>query len=716
MKQKVIAFLITICLLGGISQGAFGAGPWDSVFQSLEGFSGQDNATQDGFPDSVWESGIAEPPEGAEESESWTILVYLCGTDLESSGRFSGALASADLKEMCRATAGGKVRFVVQTGGARKWYTKEIDSDKNQRFLIRNGKIAPVYEGRRTGMGKSDTLADFLKWSAASYPAEKTGLVFWNHGGGSIAGVCFDELDDYDSLSLLDLEAALLSASGMRNNPFAFIGFDACLMATIETANVLAPYADYMIASEEIIPGSGWDYEIIGSVLSHNPETNGRDLGKAICDAYLKACRGEGNQDEATLSLIDLGAVGKLKEEFDRFSERLWRSIDGSDPPAGMLRSIASAENFGGNNKADGYTNMIDLGGMIDACSMWVDGGSALAALDAAVIYQVRGAVHKDASGLAIYYPLQIDGSKELATFAGVCVSPNYLSFVDALGHKGTDGLFESSYSESGGHEGSIWSWVHSFVLNEETGNYEPEEEEDTYWEYIDDLEVTGESPRITFAKPPQFDEDGCYFFQLDAGGLENAAGVSALVFQLSEDEEDFIELGETVDLEGDWDTGFFQDMFDGWWLSLPDGQNLALYIAYDTENYLVYSSPVLLNGEETNLRIRQNWEDASVTVDGTWAGVDEYGVAAREYRKLQQGDVLVPVYYSYATEDFEEGYYTGQEFTVKNTLEVEYEWMDSGDYLYSFCIDDLYGDYYLSDPVMFYVDEDGEVLFYEDW
>ena len=253
-------------------------------------------------------------------------------------------------------------------------------------------------------------------------------------------------------------------------------------------------------------------------------------------------------------------------------------------------------------------------------------------------------------------------------------------------------------------------------MLNEETGNYEPEEEEDSYWEYIDDLEVTGESPRITFAKPPQFDEDGCYFFQLDADGLENAAGVSALVFQLSEDEEDFIELGETVDLDGDWDTGFFQDMFDGWWLSLPDGQNLAMYIAYDTENYLVYSSPVLLNGEETNLRIRQNWEDASVTVDGTWAGVDEYGVAAREYRKLQQGDVLVPVYYSYAVEDFEEGYYTGQEFTVKNTLEVEYEWMDSGDYLYSFCIDDLYGDYYLSDPVMFYVDEDGEVLFYEDW
>ncbi|MCR5235609.1 MAG: hypothetical protein K6E34_00220 [Lachnospiraceae bacterium] len=36
---------------------------------------------------------------------------------------------------------------------------------------------------------------------------------------------------------------------------FDFIGFDACLMATVETAYMLSPYADYMIASEEFEPG-----------------------------------------------------------------------------------------------------------------------------------------------------------------------------------------------------------------------------------------------------------------------------------------------------------------------------------------------------------------------------------------------------------------------------------------------------------------------------
>lgn len=44
---------------------------------------------------------------------AWTILVYLCGTDLESG---YGA-ATMDLGEMLDRDFGSQVRFVVQTGG-----------------------------------------------------------------------------------------------------------------------------------------------------------------------------------------------------------------------------------------------------------------------------------------------------------------------------------------------------------------------------------------------------------------------------------------------------------------------------------------------------------------------------------------------------------------------------------------------------------------------
>ena len=51
-------------------------------------------------------------------------------------------------------------------------------------------------------MGEAQTLADFVACGLANSPAENMGLVFWNHGGGSISGVCFDENYDKDSLSL----------------------------------------------------------------------------------------------------------------------------------------------------------------------------------------------------------------------------------------------------------------------------------------------------------------------------------------------------------------------------------------------------------------------------------------------------------------------------------------------------------------------------------
>jgi hypothetical protein len=51
----------------------------------------------------------------------------------------------------------------------------------------------------------------------------------------------------------------------------------------------------------------------------------------------------------------------------------------------------------------------------------------------------------------------------------------------------------------------------------------------------------------------------------------------------------------------------------------------------------------------------------------------------------------------------------------VSGELEITYGPMVSGDYLYAFCIDDIYGDYLVTDPVMFNVDENGDLSFYVD-
>ena len=755
---------------------------------------------------------------------TWTVFVYLCGTDLES----GGGMASGDVEEMLAANSSDKVHYVVQTGGADDWYNSDISSKKNQRFLIEDNSLKEVYSESRRSMADVSTLTDFLRWGVKEYPAEHMGVIIWNHGGGSITGVCFDELDDRRSLSLRDLDNAFLSISDSMTDRFEFIGFDACLMGTVETANILAPYARYMVGSEEIEPGYGWDYEQMGDFLAKNPDADGAQLGRIICDGFYEMCESIDSEDEATLSVIDLDKIDDVLVSFNDFAKEMYEAGDDQSALADMIRGIEGADNFGGNNRSEGYTNMVDMGGLVEACSEYSSNASAvIKAIDNAVVYNKVGRDHKTACGLSTYYPLGIEGSEEMKIFGDLCISPYYLSFVERqdystvygygdsmeLDEENTyydedtgmfyfeDGDYLYAYDQESGtyyyydeddeewyeldddseyydednedtyydEEEGIYYFeeddiLYAYDVNEDVYYYYDEDDDEWYdlseyeapedysddywyddddtwsfgffdnyydessgcyrskpsdsdrWDYSDDYEITGESKRITFSEAPAFNADGYYSFTLDKDGIENAALVYAYVFDILEDEGDMLLLGETYDVYGDWDSGHFEDGFDGYWLSLPDGQNLATFIVDYDEDYIIYTSPVMVNGEETNLRLRQNLDDYSVTIEGVWGGIDENGMAARDVRKLKAGDKIVPMYTSFTNDDeMEEGIYEGDEYIVDASTTIEYNWLDVADYLYAFCIDDIYGDYYMSDFVMFALDENGEVSFYED-
>ena len=655
------------------------------------------------------------------DKDTWTIFVYLCGSDLESRFLFGGGMGTDDIKEMCAATSINKVRFVIETGGSDRWHNKMISSDAIGRFVVENGRLKEVGEEEQTSMGKSSTLKSFLQWGIKKYPAEKMGVVFWDHGGGSITGVCFDEIEDNDSLSLREIDAAMLSVleSGELTDKFEFIGFDACLMGTVEAANISASYADYMIASQESEPGSGWDYTAIGNYLAKHPDSDGKALGKTVCDSFKKQCESIDDVQIATMSVTDLSQMDSLLKDFNALSKEIYSKSEDRDVLASLVRKINDVDNFGGNNRAEGYTNMVDLGGIIKACKKWSDkSGAATESLSDAVVYSISGSDHQGASGLSIYYPLQVEGSKELSIFESVCISPYYMSFVGRQGYgSANDGDYEE-YDEEELFEGGFWDWLDVFLFDDEDGDYDYEYDYDDgggFWSFLDDYEEDAESELITFSKEPDINKSGEYCFTLDAEGLENTADVLALVYQDMNDGT-FIELGETYDVNVDWETGYVSDYFDGYWLSLPDGQNLATYIVDVTDDYVIYTSPILLNGEESYLRMRQYYDSGVVKVEGVWEGIDDYGAADKSMIKLQSGDSITPTYFSVDDEGYDMEGYEGEAYKVKSKngdLRIGYDYLFEGDYEYSFCITDIFGDDYITDPVTFNLDEYGNVSFY---
>ena len=394
---------------------------------------------------SITRNSVGSVPMG--EDGTWTVFVYICGSDLES----EYGCATSDISEMLDASTGSDVRFVIQTGGAYQWQNEVVPSSVICRYEISDGEMYTLDEQPDASMADADTLADFISWGTENCPAAKMGLVLWNHGGGSISGVCFDEANDYDSLTLTELGSALSEASASMTDKFEFIGFDACLMATVETANTLAPYARYMYASEETEPGGGWDYTAIGNYLGDDPYADGAELGQTVCDSFYDACAETYEDSGATISVTDLSKIDDVIISFNDYAKELYDTIESDRIPADVIRSIKTADNYGGNNKTEGYTNMVDLAGVISSGAGYCESGAnALAAIDEAVIYKRNGSDHSDACGLSVFFPLSKEqDSTELKIFGDVAVSPYYLSFVDKHIYSENNGGSGDGYDNS---------------------------------------------------------------------------------------------------------------------------------------------------------------------------------------------------------------------------------------------------------------------------
>ena len=136
-----------------------------------------------------------DEPAPSGEDGSWAVYWYLCGSDLESEGGF----ATVDLNELLEVALPENVTVVIETGGAAQWQNEVIDGSLLQRYVYDSEGLTLVDEQPSASMGDSETLEEFLRFARENYPADRTAVVFWNHGGGSVSGASFDELYDCDS-------------------------------------------------------------------------------------------------------------------------------------------------------------------------------------------------------------------------------------------------------------------------------------------------------------------------------------------------------------------------------------------------------------------------------------------------------------------------------------------------------------------------------------
>ena len=359
----------------------------------------------------------------------------MCGSNLES----ENSLATLNIDEMCSLNLNSNINLILETGGAKNWDKKySISSTEIGRYKVENKQLTKIESKENANMGETDTLSDFVSWGISQYPADKTALVLWNHGG-AMYGVCSDE--NYNN-ALVNSEVKSALESALNNQKLEWIGYDACLMQVQDIAEYNSKFANYMVASQETEPGPGWDWDVWLDSLNNNIDINTADLLTSISDSYVDKVRayyddyvaacevnlqeaiqeGESNiqfedgttmsieefenfikyykeNNDATCSVLDLSKMEEYKGAFDSMSSYLASKITTSDK---FIEVYKDAEGFTNPDIYKCY-DADDILNFIKTNYPDSKADEVINKLEELVIYNRAGNVHANACGLSIY-------------------------------------------------------------------------------------------------------------------------------------------------------------------------------------------------------------------------------------------------------------------------------------------------------------------------
>jgi len=273
--------------------------------------------------------------ESGSSVKKWTFMVYI---DADNN---LDPYAELDLLEMERVGSTGDVNVVVlvdllYVNGTVMYYI-----DKERRVVVW-GNWSSEFE---LNMGKPETLAWFINEAVSKYPAEHYVLVLWNHGD-NLHGFGWDDTD-HDYLSIAEIKEALSSATSSVD----ILGFDACLMSSIEVTYTLSltEKVGIIVASEEYIPGYGWPYDKVLEKLVENPNMTPEDFAKIIVEEYVNSYTwgSQGFAPYATLSAVNLGKVNEVVLYLKNLTNTLLEDVDKYKTPIKIASERAERFWFG---------------------------------------------------------------------------------------------------------------------------------------------------------------------------------------------------------------------------------------------------------------------------------------------------------------------------------------------------------------------------------
>lgn len=624
-----------------------------------------------------WEEDIPLEEQG-NASDTYTLMLYMCASDLESECGF----ATEDLNEIMYGYTAGNLNVIVQTGGTAEWQNTVVADDRCQRYQVTEDGLELVDDSLgMQNMADSATLTDFIQYCSSNYAADHYGLVLWDHGGGVVGGYGYDENFGGDSMSLTEMSRALGDASVHLD----MLGFDACLMANFETCLMAAPYADYLIASEEPEPGCGWYYTDWIGKLSENCGIPPKRYGRQIIDDYITESGWDSPSMYSTLGMFDLQQVTqKLLPALSQFSDDAVQQLS-----AGEYRRISQSR----SNTRAVYQSELDHIDLLDYAqhSQSETADQLEQAVSDCVVYYRETENGSGDNGLSILFPYYdlsaLDMLEEMYQTLGY--DDAYPAFLEQFANVMAGGQISvSGFSNTQNHAAA--SEYSGFQWFDADAGYD----ESYYETYSADLSLL-ETTEV----------DGRCVLELSEEDWEIVNDAAMQMFAVYDGFYVDMGLDDYCEFD-DYDNLIVE--YDQTWVAL-DGQVVPFFhesYTSDGDSFFTCGSvPCVYNGIDAEIVLVWDTEHPS----GYAAGVRPVytdSVAAKGLYDICDGDTF-QVYYDIYDEDLnyvETMTLDDEIFTVQDSLEVGYADAAEqlGDTFIYYVLEDIYNNTYYTDSIAY--------------
>jgi len=325
-----------------------------------------------------------------------TFMIYMVGSDLESSGK----IATYDLNDIKGTNIDlNNNNILLMVGGSKKWHNNYVNEDEVGLFELTKSGFKKVKKFKLSSMGYTDTLYNFIDYTTSHYNSEKYDMIFWNHGLGAL-GLEVDEVFD-DFLDIKELKS-VFDKTKFSKEKLELVIFNNCLAGNIHFASIMKEYANYMVASEEVMYVGGI-IDRLNFLNDVKKNDNGYDIGLAYVkksDSSINlANKINGIDLDSTLSIIDLSKIEEVEKNMNKYFD----SIDLESNYKNVSRARRKTTTYGDTDLSYDTVDLYTLADSLGSVSNNELKEALQESIKKAVVH--NSALNEYSNGLSVYFP-----------------------------------------------------------------------------------------------------------------------------------------------------------------------------------------------------------------------------------------------------------------------------------------------------------------------